>query len=83
MNSLKNQLASFFLRGGKGTNAALASQFGVQTAAVRVGVQLLREEGLSIVKQFPTRGSSLTVYSYQPLMREGIYPVLGRPRLPR
>lgn len=83
MNSLKNQLANFFFDGGKGTNAALASRFGVHPASVREGVRYLRSEGMSIVKQFPTHSSSLTVYSYQPLMREGLYPVIGRPRLPR
>lgn len=76
------ELRQFFVRGGKGTNTAIADTLGVSPVAVRVGVHRLRCEGMEIIKTFPRPNSRHTVYSYAPGIREGLYPVYGRPPLP-
>lgn len=81
-NELRDQLRTFFVNGGKGTNEEIAVALQATKYEVRFAVHHLRKEGMEIIKTFPTPYSRLTVYSYAPGTREGLYPVRGRPYLP-
>ena len=48
MATVKNNLRSFFLKGGTGTNRQLANQFNCSLSMVRKAVMELRDEGLPI-----------------------------------
>ncbi len=77
------KLSVFFRSGRTGTNQEIADYLGASTGGVRGMISQLRNvHGMRIVKAFPNRSATTTVYSHQPLLRSAQIDI-GRPYLPR